>query len=278
MPSQIATSKPESVYEELWSNKDVRSLHIRFDAELAKVKSQEEFTSLMGRFFGPAGLLEEGLDVWRGADVPEEDVIRAASEFFQLKFLIQCDFFLNGYPEDVVEKWWKARGPKPFNQEESYSSESVKKLFHRFNEDVSDAKHLSDLEQIGALYLSPTGVLAREFAKAEALEESEQIQTCAELFQLRGHIEGTMFIFDFSVKSERWTVPFVRGLVYAFERELKGAEDKRALQKLKGLFLGKDGLVGQACMRAGQEKNAVAEEQLNLFSSSLKEFFQGEAD
>ena len=278
MTSQIAISKPESVYEELWSNADVRSLHIRFDEELAKVKSPEEFSSLMGRFFGPTGFLEEKLDAWRGADVPEEAVIRAAAEFFQLKFLIQCDFFLNGYPEKLVETWWKSRGPKPFDQEESYSSESVKKVFHRFNEDVQEAKKLSDLEQIGGLYLSPTGVLAREFTKAEALEEEQQIQTCAELFQLRGHIEGSLFMFDFSVKSERWTVPFVRGLVYTFERELKVIDDKKALQTLKGRFLGKDGLIEKAAAKACHEKNAVAEEQLNLFSSSLKEFFQGETN
>jgi hypothetical protein len=275
MANPTAT-KPESVYEELWSNKDVRDLHARFDTELDKVKSQNEFEALMRRFFGPTGLLEEGLDVWRGADVSFDEVMKAALEFLQLKYLIQMNFFMQGYSEELVKEWWKSAGPKPFDQESSYLDESVKRILLRFNEDAQGAKTLSELEQVGGLYLSPTGVVAREFAKAEGLEERQQIQKCAELFQVRGHMESSLFAIDFATKTEAWATPFVRGLVYKFERELKAVDSDKAAEALKERLLGKGGLVEQAEARAKKEKNSVAEEELKRFSDSLKEFFQGE--
>ena len=275
MTSQV-TEKSEAIYEQLWTNTDVRNLHARFDSELEEVKDPKGIEGLMKRFFGPVGLMEKGLDVWRGAAVSADDVMNAAAEFIQFKFLIQVDFFLHGYSEELVKKWWKERGPKPFNHEDSYQDESVKRLFRRFNEDAQGATMLSDLEHIGELYLSPTGVLACEFAKAEALEESQQIQKCAELFQLRGHIEFSLFAVDFGAKAERWTVSFVRALVYTFERDLKGIENEKAFLELKGRLLGKGGLVDETVALARKEKNIVAEEELKLFRASLEEFFQGE--
>jgi|AMWB02.1.fsa_nt_gi hypothetical protein len=276
MASPTTTSKLDSVYEELWSNKDVRELHARFDTELNQAKSQQDFEALMRRFFGPTGLMEQGLDVCRGADVPFEDVMKSALEFLQFKYLIQMNFFMQGYSEELVKDWWKSSGPKPFDQENSYLDESVKLILQRFNEDAQGAKTLSELEQVGGLYLSPTGVIAREFAKAESLEERQQIQRCAELFQVRGHMESTLFAIDFATKSEAWTVPFVRGLVYSFERELKDVNNDKAAEALKTRFIGKDGLVEKAVVRAKKEKNTTAEEELKKFGDSLNEFFQGE--
>ena len=276
MASSTTTVKPDSVYEELWTNKDVRELHARFDSELNEAKSQQDFEALMRRFFGPTGLMEQSLDVCRGADVPFEDVMKAALEFLQFKYLIQMNFFMQGYSEELVKEWWKSCGPKPFDQENAYLDETVKRILQRFNEDAQGAKTLSELEQVGGLYLSPTGVVAREFAKAETLEERQQIQRCAELFQVRGHMESTLFAIDFATKSEAWTVPFVRGLVYRFELELKEVNNDKAAEALKSRFMGKDGLIEMAVARAKKEKNTTADEELKRFSDSLKEFFQGE--
>ena len=112
MTSQV-TEKSEAIYEQLWTNTDVRNLHARFDSELEEVKDPKGIEGLMKRFFGPVGLMEKGLDVWRGAAVSADDVMNAAAEFIQFKFLIQVDFFLHGYSEELVKKWWKERGPKP---------------------------------------------------------------------------------------------------------------------------------------------------------------------
>ena len=276
MASSTTTSKLDSVYEELWTNKDVRELHARFDTELNEAKSQQDFEALMRRFFGPTGLMEQGLDAYRGADASIEEVIKAAMEFLQFKYLIQVNFFMQGYSEDLVKEWWKSGGAKAFDQENSYLDDSVKRILQRFNEDAQGAKTLSELEQVGGLYLSPTGVIAREFAKAETLEERQQIQRCAELFQARGHMESTLFAVDFATKSEAWTVPFVRGLVYRFERELKDVSNDKAAEALKARFIGKDGLVEKDIARARKEKNTTAEEELKRFGDSLKEFFEGE--
>jgi hypothetical protein len=276
MATSTTTSNPSSAYKELWSNKDVQDLHARFDAELRQTESLKGFEALMHRFFGPTGLLEEGLDVWRGADASFDDVMAAAMEFFQFKYIIQMNFFMQGYPEEAVKEWWKSEGPKSFDEEESYGDEAVKRIFQRFNEDTKAVKTLLELEQAVGLYLSPTGVIAREFAKAEALEERQQIRRCAELFQVRGHMDSTLFAIDFATKSNTWTIPFVRGLVYGFERDLKGVNDDTSVAPLKKRYSEKDGLVAQAVARAKKENNTVAEEELKRFSDSLKEFFQSE--
>jgi hypothetical protein len=260
--------------ENPWTEPDVRQLHALFDSEAKKAQSAEEGEELLHRFFGPGGLVDQKLAVWRGKDADIATVLKVAFELYTFKFFVFTCFFLNEYSDDLVRQW---REQDEAQREKAEASDGpVAHIRQEFDAKLAACQSIFDLEGLKALYLSPTGVLAQEFTKARKLDDRAQVAIGAALFHLRSYIEYMLFEADFSTKSSMWTVPVVRAMVYDFEEALKSSTSEEDFRTIQQRYHQDTGCVAVALrsMREHPETlNAVYENELVRLQETIQSFF-----
>jgi hypothetical protein len=259
-----------------WTHPEVVGLHKLFDQEFEQTRSQKDGEALLQRFFGPNGLVEGKLQEWQGKDVECNDVMRVAFELHSFTcFVFTCIFF-NEFPEELVKEWWQDPGMRSWASEQAFLEAPVKKIRAVFDEEASSCKSMLDLESLREKYLSPEGVISREFSTLRTLNPKQQLAVGAELFSLKSYIDYALFAIEYSAKVETWTTPEVRVLQYQFERELKACTSDEEFLGLEKRYLGEEGVIASKLnelKRKRGEKKAKHVEELGRMKDALQSFF-----
>ena len=255
-----------------WSEPEVQQLYQQFDTDAKKAASPEEGEALLRRFFAQGGLLDQKLRDWEVRDVSLEQVLKVAFELYAFKFFVFTCFFLNEFSEELVLEWQRTNGAQSGAGEYTGPAADVREAFDKA---FGQCASVLDLEELGARFLAPDGIISREFSKARKADDKTQLATGAALFRLKSYIEYTLFAADFSAKSSAWTVPAVRKLVLDFERALKFGETEEDFTALESRYQGDNGLVAVEWRKVqAQSPQSVHEQELSRLNENIQSFLQ----
>lgn len=260
-----------------WTHPEVVSLHTLFDQEFAQTHSPEEGEALFRRFFSPTeGLVEQKLAEWRGKDAPFNEVMTLAFELYSFSCFIFSCFFFNDYPEEIVKEWWKDPGMRSWVHEKAFQEPSVLKVKEQFDHDATNCRTMLDLEGLRGKYLSPQGIIAREFGNLKKLSQKKQVAIGAELLSLKSYIDYGLFATEYSAKTATWIVPEVRKIQYQFENDLKALQSDEEFRALEQRYMGIDGVLYMAEQEAEAKKGSSKlqhVEELGRLRDALQSFF-----
>ncbi len=259
-----------------WTHPDVVELHNLFYEEFAQTQSPEEGAALFRRFFAPAGLVDKKLEEWQGKNVEFHEVMAVAFELYTFSCFVFISFFLNDYPEEIVEAWWKNPGMRLWVHEQAFMKPLVQKIKEKFDGEAAGCQTMLDVEGLREKYLSLRGVIAQEFENLRALDQKEQVAVGTELLSLKSYITYGLFAIEYSAKVATWTVPEVRKLLYRFERELKSLQSDDDIRALQQRYIGEEGVYSTE-LRTAEHKTGKAREQhieeLCRFREAVQSFF-----